>query len=237
MNGQMEPQKLKLVQLKYALRQRGLSTKGRKPELIDRLTVADPTETWVTDAAKYEVPRNEGADQAGQEVYEEEEQEEMEACQENESSETSRIRHLEDELQRRERYWMEKEIDLLRCENELLRASPRQSTASTAAYAPINIRNIGELIGEYHGSSEDLQQWKQHITFLQTTYELDENAVKILIGSKLKGKALEWYRSRVEYLALNVEQIFLNVEQKMQQMFEHPIGRIERRKKFEAREW
>jgi len=37
----------------------------------------------------------------------------------------------------------------------------------------------------------------------------------------------------VEYLALNVEQIF----KKMQQMFDHPIGRLERRKKFEARKW
>jgi len=31
---------------------------------------------------------------------------------------------------------------------------------------------------------------------LRATYELNENASKILMGSKLRGKALDWYYSR-----------------------------------------
>lgn len=68
---------------------------------------------------------------------------------------------------------------------------------------------------------------------MKAPYELDENAVKILIGSKLKDKALEWYRSRVEHLRYDINRIF----QEMRKIFHHPVGKLERKKTFEAHEW
>lgn len=52
-------------------------------------------------------------------------------------------------------------------------------------------------------------------------YNLDENATKILVGSKLRGKAFDWYHSRVEYLAMDLEDLF----KKMEIMFDRPLGR------------
>lgn len=88
-------------------------------------------------------------------------------------------------------------------------------------------------MGEYKGSEEDFKRWNAQINLLRATYELDENASKILVESKLRGKALEWYHSRAEHLAMGVDEL-LN---EMQSMFERPLGRLELRKKFEAREW
>lgn len=94
-----------------------------------------------------------------------------------------RRNRLDAELQRREMELMRREMELLRRENNLLRASSR--SVSATSQATVNIKSIGELLSEYQGSGEDFEQWKTQINLLRTTYELDENAVKILIGSKL----------------------------------------------------
>lgn len=49
----MDPKKLKLPQLRKALQERQLSTKGRKVELILRMQEADPTGAWIEEAAQY----------------------------------------------------------------------------------------------------------------------------------------------------------------------------------------
>ena len=46
----------------------------------------------------------------------------------------------------------------------------------------ISIKNVGELLGDYNGVSEDLEKWKEQVFILKADYELDENAIKILIG-------------------------------------------------------
>lgn len=94
------------------------------------------------------------------------------------------------------------------------------------------MKNISELLGEYYGSSEDFERWKAQID-LRNTYELDENMSKILVGSKLKGKALKWYHSRADHLAMSVEELL----QEMRSMFDQPLRQLESRKKIEAREW
>lgn len=96
----------------------------------------------------------------------------------------------------------------------------------------INIKNISELLSEYHGSSDDFEHWKAQVNLLENTYELDENSAKILVGSKLKRKAQEWYYS----LANNLMQVDELLE-KMNAMFNQLIGQLERRRHFEVRRW
>jgi len=65
-------------------------------------------------------------------------------------------------------------------------------------------------VGEYNGSEEDFERWRTQINLLRTTYELDENAAKILVGSKLRGKALDWYHSQADHLAMTVNEMKCN---------------------------
>lgn len=61
----------------------------------------------------------------------------------------SDLRQKEHELMLKERELMQREIELLRRENEMLRSSPR-SAVSTVSRTTMSIKNIGELLSEYH---------------------------------------------------------------------------------------
>lgn len=128
---------------------------------------------------------------------------------------------------------MQREINLLRRENVMLRESPRSSTSTVASRATINIKNIGELLSDYHGAEEDFLKWKSQVQLIRNTYDLDENASRILVSSKLKGKALSWYHSKAEYLSIDFQCLF----EKMESMFHHPLSKMELRRNFEARKW
>lgn len=116
----MNVQGLKMIQLRSALQQRGLPDRGRKVELIARLDAADPIQKLIEEAAGYMTDNAQESENGEEEV--------AGVAHARESTAEERVRQLEEELNARERYWMEKEIDLLRRENELLRASPQQST-------------------------------------------------------------------------------------------------------------
>lgn len=222
----MDPHTFSVAQLKWVLGQKRLSTQGRKVELIQRLQVADPTGGWMS-----EVNQSTGVEEDSEErTPEGPESAKDGAHQERQADEYIR---RENELIRRERDLLQREIQLMRRENEGLRMSPNNSTVSATSRTTTSIKSISELVSEYKGSEEDFKRWNAQINLLRATYELDENTSKILVGSKLKGKALEWYHSRADHLAMGVDEL-LN---EMQSMFERPLGRLELRKKFEAREW
>lgn len=132
----------------------------------------------------------------------------------------------------RERALMQREIELLKRENEMLRASPG-GASSAASTTMMSIKNIGELLGEYHGSSDDFERWKTQVNLLKNTYQLDENAARILVGSRLKGKAQEWYHSLANNSILRVDELL----ERMDAMFNQRMGRLERRRCFETRKW
>lgn len=64
-------------------------------------------------------------------------------------------------------------------------------------------------------------------------YQLDANNTKILIGMKLRGKALTWFHSRSEHLELGVDKILVE----MKKMFNSRQNKLKRRKQFEERTW
>lgn len=225
----MDPHTLKMAQLKGILAQYQLSTSGRKAELIARMQEADPTGGWILEASQQTEANN---DNAGNYVDPEigASSQRDEADQRDSDNAHSR---REIDLLMRERELMQREINLLNRENELLRASPGTTTSSTMSKATMSIKSIGELLNEYVGSNENFIQWKAQVNLIRNTYELDENATKILISSKLRGKAQEWYHSLADHLTLSVDMLL----DKMDAMFNQPIGRLERRRQFEDRQW
>lgn len=83
---------------------------------------------------------------------------------------------------------MRMELEVLRRENECLRRSPANNLSADSR-TTIDIRNVGKLLGDYDGSGEDFQLWKAQVHLLRETYELTESTAKLMVGSKLQGKA------------------------------------------------
>ncbi|XP_070156230.1 uncharacterized protein [Polyergus mexicanus] len=220
----MDPEALSVAQLKNILRQHKLPTYGRKVELIARLQQADPSGAWITEAAQQQ-PVEDDLEDGGQEEEAAQTREVIPPVGEN-------LSQREMELLARERDIMQREIELLRRENDLLRASPRNSL-STVSRTTLNIKNVSDLLSEYNGSGDDFERWKAQVNLLRDTYELDENAAKVLVGSKLRGKAADWYFSLVEHLSMRVDRLL----EKMGTMFNQPLSRLERKRQFENRVW
>ncbi|XP_024889023.1 uncharacterized protein LOC112465625, partial [Temnothorax curvispinosus] len=223
----MDPDTLTVEQLKKVLRQRQLSITGRKAELIARMQQADPSGAWMKEAAQ----------QHPEDDDEEEHDQEKGARQtRNDTHITVRanedIARREAELMDRERDLMQREIAILRRENDMLRTSPRNNL-STVSRTPLNIKNVCEILSEYDGAGDDFERWKTQVNLLRDTYELDENAAKILVGSKLRGKAADWYSSMAEHLSMRVDRLL----EKMGAMFDQPMSRLERKRIFENRVW
>ncbi|XP_071652503.1 uncharacterized protein [Temnothorax longispinosus] len=205
--------------LKQKFKRLGLSTSGNKSELIGRIMQADPEGTWMD--------------------------EDDEMAQDNQelarTFTTSQVtgnaedqRNLCDEFMRREKLLMERELDLMRRENELLRnASPRSHDSERNAKSQINIKAIGELLGEFTGIDSNFEQWERQLRFLCETYELDDNTAKILLGSRLKGKVQNWLHSKPELLQMTLDDFL----KEMKAMFDCRPNKIDLRKQFEARMW
>lgn len=191
---------------------------GRKAELIARIQQADPSGTWLSEAARQPATEDNLEDSS-------QEEEETQAVDKN-------LSRREMELISRERDLMQREIELLRRENDMLRASPR-SSLSTVSRTTLNIKNVSDLFSECNGFGDDFERWKAQVNLLRDTYDLDENAAKILVGSKLRGKAADWYFSLVEHLSMRVDRLM----EKMGTMFNQSLSRLERKLQFENRVW
>lgn len=138
------------------------------------------------------------------------------------------------ELLRRERLLLQREIDIMRQENELLRAT-FTATREVGHFQrpPVNIKMVSELLNEYHGVNQDFTKWEAQLQLLKDTYELDDNLVKVLIGSWLKGKALTWFHSKPELLGMTVSEIL----RELKAMYDHRPNKIDLRRQFEKRTW
>nr|XP_022902992.1 uncharacterized protein LOC111415500 [Onthophagus taurus] len=131
------------------------------------------------------------------------------------------------ELVKRERDLMRKEIELMKRKNELRQApspSPKPQT---------NIRLIGDLLSEFDGIDNNFDRWQKQFLLLCNTYELDDGSARILMGSRMKGKAQAWFQSKPEFLIKDVGGIL----REMKIMFDCRPNRMKLRKLFESRRW
>lgn len=115
------------------------------------------------------------------------------------------------DLMRREQAFMQREIQLLERENQFLRVTggtTRDNTISEAEVLPkYSVKAISELLSDFNGAEGTFRNWEKQARLLIVTYRLNDSSTKILIGTRLKGKALEWFHLRPEPIELNVDEI------------------------------
>lgn len=206
-----------------------LSTVGTKKELILQLSNVDPniwTNITVTEIA--DVASGEGSSDSLSEA--------------RDTRDMATIGEIPDHIRR--------EFDLLRREKALLerklqlasRAAEGQSDSRMSVgivdsgqtlHSNININNIGGLFGEFQGSNDSFQTWEKQIELLRRIYNLNDDMTKVLIGAKLKGKALRWFHSRPDYLEMFIAELL----REMRAIFDHRPSRQMLRKGFEQRMW
>lgn len=131
----------------------------------------------------------------------------------------------------------QRELELLKRENmlmqrELLRREqmqPREPSASpasagntdssdgqTTASATLSIRAIGDLLSDFDGRDNTFWKWEQQINLLRATYHLDNNATRVLISSRLRGRAVNWFHSKSEHITLPIDDLLTE----MRRMFD-----------------
>lgn len=196
-------------QLKACLRKLNHPSAGSKAELLNRLNSADPEGLWMT----FEKVTDDEAEETGAMAIAEGQRREIEYF-------------------RRERDLMQREIDLMRRENDLLRNSPR-SVQTENSGLHLSIKAVSDLLSDFDGCHGSFSVWEKSLKLLRNSYSLDENFLRILIGTKLKGKELEWLYSRTEHIEMNTEELLRT----MGKIFDHRTNRITLRKEFEERSW
>lgn len=90
-----------------------------------------------------------------------------------------------------------------------------------------------EIIADFTGNGESFHHWVTQFYSVANTYNLNENLMKALISTKLKGRSLRWFYSRSDAMSLSVE----NLLAEMELLFEDRSSRLVLAKEFEARKW
>ena len=203
------PTEYSVNELKDLLRMRQLETTGTKAELITRLTDADPT-MW--------------GDTRGNDEHQD-----LQTPAANVSQINEEIRLRELEILRRERDLLQRELDLLRRSE-----TPISHNSSSSAHVPFpNLKAISDLLNEFSGSANSFETWEKKVELIRDTYQLDENASKMLISSELKGRASSWFHSKPEHLTSSVSELLTE----MKLMFDHRPSKLTLRREFENRTW
>lgn len=221
-----DPNAFSVTQLKEVLRTRALSTTGNKNELIARLMEADPSGEWM---------REHGEDGL------------RDGCPGEDGREDSLCRR-ELEICRREKEIAERELELARREIAVLRerqdvdrvvpgqreeASAGGGGGATAVSHPrSSLMAIADLLADFDGSG-DFNTWEKQVRLLKTTYRLNDEYAKILIGMRPKKKALEWFHSKPEFISMS----FDGLVGELRMMFGYRQNKVVIRKNFETRIW
>lgn len=228
---------LSVVELKEMLKARGLSTAGLKAKLISRLRGIDSSTS-----------ETENGESGDVEEYAEDERSAAQGNMSRENLSREDASRREIELYKRERELAERELDLARREILLLRgqltragdsASGATETATlddgeTPYVRPrASLKTVADLLSDFDGTSNNFDTWEKQLRFLKTTYRLEDDCAKLLIGMRLKKKASEWFHSKSEHIEMPFEKLL----EELGTMFRHRESRLHLRKQFENRVW
>lgn len=210
-----------VTQLKTALRHFKLSSSGNKAELIARLQLVDPDGEQILRLIEIE-----GEDA---QAFNQSEEESGNISQEQDLSQNFA---REMDLLRRERDLARQELVLTQRENDVLRG---MSQTAVVAHDQPNaiVKVIADLLSEFDGADHAYPVWEKQVKLLRNTYNLNDNTLRILIGLKLKGKALKWFHSKAEHVEMNCEELL----KELKDMFDHRLSQLSLRKTFEGRIW
>jgi len=142
---------------------------------------------------------------------------------------------------------LEMELEIMKRELELLKARFANSSASSTQRTPeahtsaetgwvknqVSLNVIAELLPEFDGTMGDFRMWRNKLKILEQTYQLNDNHMKILIGLRLRGKALVWLHSADEYMLLSSEELLKGLEA----MFDRQVDSMILHEKFRTRKW
>lgn len=135
------------------------------------------------------------------------------------------------ELLRREKELLAREVEFLRRSQTPL--TENSGTSSHTTISNINLKAISDLLNDFTGSDNSFDSWFQKLEWIRENYSLNDHMLKILIPSKLKGRALDWFHSKPEHLSLSVNKL----KEKMEIMFNQRPNKIALRRDFEKRKW
>jgi hypothetical protein len=139
-------------------------------------------------------------------------------------------------------------MEMMRRELELLRArlsaidstryihdapKARMDTESGWIQNRISLNVIAELLPEFDGTMGDFRIWRNKLKILERTYQLNDNHMKILVGLRLRGKALAWLHSADEYMLLSTEELLRGLGA----MFDQRLDDKVLHERFREREW
>lgn len=229
-----DPTKYKVEALKEMLKRHNLSTAGTKNELICRLMEADPNGEWLREDDEEPRDRRDDAEDVSQAG--------VSGTQQGISTRLSEI-----ELYGREKEIARCELELARREIEMLRQNQRTEHVANnenqnvnndivrirSIQSKISVTAIADLLGYFDGKSGHYETWENQIRLLKTTYQLEDDSARLIIGMRLKGKALEWIHSKPEYVAMSFDALL----GELRSMFQHRQSKVALRKKFEDRMW
>jgi len=229
-----------VVELRDALRERGLPTKGAKSELIERLSELDPNIWMILSEERNEAREVEGTSSSTvvPEVTHEPADGRDNVSVPERRSETLPLlprgsdNHSPRELEliRREKELLAREQQLIRREREMMRGISLSSNATSTA---AGVRSIRDLLPEFDASENTFWKWRKQLELLRNSYRLDDESTRLLISMRLKGRAHSWLYSKTEYVTMGVDHLL----EEMAQMFHSRPGMLQLRKVFEARTW
>lgn len=128
---------------------------------------------------------------------------------------------------------MERELRISERENERLRESPSVATNVSERQPRIIIKSVGDLLSNFTGTDNSFKNWEKQLQLLISTYRLEEQEAKILLGMRLKDKALNWFQSRPEHIEWTV----LEILGEMKRLFDPRRSKLHLRRQFEERKW
>lgn len=149
-----------------------------------------------------------------------------------------RVGRREIDLYRREKELAEHELELARREIAFLRgmgmpvAESGRERRVGGAVMKVNINTVIELLEDFSGDGEAYDNWERREELLRLSYGLD-SMMKILIGSRLKGKASTWFHSKAEHVGMPLVELLAN----LRTMFGHRSNKVAKRRLFENRIW
>lgn len=221
----MDFTKIEWTILKEICRDHRVSLSGTRAEIIQRLQEADPSGDWIQKASDIQMSNQDDENQnasASRSL--------------NNNDESNRLsgEQAEREIQllRRERELVKKELELIRRERNLMRDFPTTVPMQEATNY-YDIDALKDLLGDFDGDALVFKRWKNQFQLLITTYALNDGQGRVLLSTKLKGKAQKWFHSKPEFIGMTVEQIL----QEMEDMFGNQESRVDIRRKFENRIW
>lgn len=112
-------------------------------------------------------------------------------------------------------------------------AAEGRTNVAVPVTTKINITMLADLLSFFDGRTDMYETWEKQVLFLKQTYNLNDDTTKILIGTRLKGKAAEWFHSKPEYITLATDDLL----RELKKMFHHRPNRIVMRRRFEERVW